>query len=74
MPLTSCQSSMTLAAGAKVQKLITSPFIMRAIAMRISRKYRSIRFATLPACISRLPCLARQAQFLQPDISPYSIS
>ena len=56
MPLTSCQSSMTLQAQ-KVQKLIPSPFIMRVIAINIAPTPINT-FATLPACIRRL---ARQA-------------
>jgi hypothetical protein len=53
---------MTLAAGAEVQKFITSPFIMPVIAMNIAPIPINTS-ATLPACISSSPCLARQAHF-----------
>ena len=69
MPLTSCQSSITLAAGAESSKLITSPFIMRVIAINIA-PIPINTFATLPACISRCPCLAPPGPILQPDIKP----
>ena len=73
MPLTSCQSSMTLAAGAKVQKLITSPFIMRAIATNIAQ----IPINTLCnfACMYfPLALLGAPGPIFATDISPYSIS
>jgi len=57
MPLTSCQTSMTLAAGAESSH-VTSPFIMRVIAINIA-PIPINTFATLPACIPRSPCLAR---------------
>ena len=70
MPLTSYQSSMTLAPGAeRFKKLITSPFIMWVIAMNIA-PIPINTFATLAVCISSSPYLARQAQFLQPNIRP----
>jgi hypothetical protein len=63
MPLTSCQRSMTVGRRRrKFKKLLTSPFLMRVIAMNIAP-------ATLPACISRSPCLARQAQFCNRTLS-----
>jgi hypothetical protein len=52
MPLTSCQSIMTLAAQ-KVQKLITNPFIMRVMAINIA-PIRSIR---LQLCLLVFPAL-----------------
>jgi hypothetical protein len=67
MPLTSCQSIMTLAAQ-KVQKLITNPFIMRVMAINIA-PIRSIRLQLCLLCISRSPRLARQAQFCNRTLS-----
>ena len=68
MPLTSCQSSMTLAAGAESSKVDYKPFIMRVIAMNIA-PIPINTFATLPACIPRSACLARQAQFCKRTLS-----
>jgi hypothetical protein len=59
---------MTLAAGAESSKSITSPFIMRVIAMNIA-PIPINTFATLPVCISRSPCLARQAQHAFPKVA-----
>jgi hypothetical protein len=67
MPLSSCQSIMTLAAQ-KVQKLITNPFIMRVMAINIA-PIRSIRLQLCLLCISRSPRLARQAQFCNRTLS-----
>jgi hypothetical protein len=59
---------MTLAAGAEVHKSITSPFIMPVIAINIT-PIPINTFATLPAYISRSPCLARQAKFYNRTLS-----
>ena len=64
MPLTSCQSRMQQAQ--KVQKLITSPLIMQAIAMNIANTDQYVcNFACL---YFPLAVLGAPGPFLQADI------
>jgi hypothetical protein len=71
MPLTSCQSSMTLAAGAESSKVYYKPLHHAGNCNNIV-PIPINTFATLPACISRSPRLARQAQFCDRTLSPLS--
>jgi hypothetical protein len=68
MPLTSCQSIMTLAAQ-KVQKLITNPFIMRVMAINIA-PIRSIRLQLCLLLYFPLSALGAPGPILQPDLKP----